>query len=428
MSGVNALDALRKLAESEGLTFGNREVIKGVIASDLVNFSGLMPKEATMALMNEIINESEWMNGVQTIPMDSPKGDAPIIDWTGPALFPAKENKGFEKLASPVTRKVPYVCAKARSDIAITKDEIRRARTIGITDMESVIRQGWAKAVANTLADVLMNGDEALGAAPVNDIEYSRSINDGILKLSNSGANVYDGAGNLFNAKLFAKMRDMMPGRYKSLAGMKWMVNPALVDDYANAIGFINTNGSIFGATQDALQKPSRNLAPPHGVPFLEIPQISVNQGASAAADAASAQTGFTRVRCDTALGGYAAAKAGRAVRVVYLPTGEERSGVVADVSSHLEFDASDYFGLPAANTTASNYKVYVNDETTAILTNPQNFAIVYFDQWDQEAWYEANERTLYISTMTEFDFILVRPQALVKVTGIRRPAVDWPS
>lgn len=424
--GLNPVDAMRKLAEDEGFTFGKKEVVKGVIASDLVNFEGLMPKEATMALMNEVVTESEWMGGVQTIPMDSPKGNAPILDWTTPALFPGKENKGFEKLAQPATRKMPYQCETARSDIAITKQELRRARTIGITDFETVIRQAWAKAMGNTLADILINGDMAISPI-VTDIDLSRTINDGILKLTNSGANILNGAGSLFSAKLFAKMRDMMPGRYKSLAGMKWLVNPALVDDYANAIGFINTSGSIIGATQDALQKPSRNLAPPHGVPFLEVPQISVNQGANAAADAASAQTGFTRVRCDTAFGGYASGKAGRGVRVVYLPTGEERTGVVADVSSHLEFDASDYFGLPAANTTASNYRVYVYDETTAILTNPQNIAIVYSDQWDQEAWWEANERTLYLSTMAEIDFIIVRPQAVVKVTGIKRPAVSWP-
>ncbi|MGB5105578.1 MAG: hypothetical protein WBP42_02580 [Candidatus Zixiibacteriota bacterium] len=422
MSKVNPIDALSKIANDVGVEFNPEGAItKSVVTSDLL--TGSLSPEQRLEMIDMIKQKSSVLAAIQVIPVAGPSGDAPVMDWTQRAVFPAKENKGYEKTTSPEFTERPYKTAGVRSDLAITRQMIRQFKANGITDVTEMIKQRWATVVSNDMADNLINGDELLAAAPANDIEYSRSVNDGILKLTNTGTQLYDALSTPLNKKFFAKLRELMDEDFSGDDATRWICNPAVIDKWQEEIGYVNTSSSYAGLTAEALTL--RGITSPFSIPFMRIPQISTKSGPNALSDAASAQSGFTRVRCDTAFGGYNAAHAGRRVKVVYIPTGQTRTGRVSDVSSHLEFDTTDFYGLGAANTTSTNYRVYVADETSIIHCNPLNFGLCISDDWRNYSEFESNYERIWFRNFFDYDVILVIPKAVAKITRIRLPEVS---
>lgn len=427
MPQVNPVDVLTKWSKDVGLKFNpDGNVLKGVVASDIADFDDLLPIEAVLDLIKLTRDKSSFLSAIQVLPVSAQKGNAPVFDWTKPTLFPAKENKGAEKFTEPDTSKFPFSTTGVRSDLVITRQTMKSWRTMKVNNAEDFIRDAWVQQTRNDLVDLIVNGDETLAANPATDREYSRSVNDGLLKLIKTGTNYVDVEGALFDKKAYSKLRQLMDENYRSTEGQRWIQNPAVLDAWQDQIGHITTTGSIDGLTAQALTQ--NRITAPFGVSPLHVDQISTSMGPNALADGASAQSGFTRLTVNTVFGGYSAAHAGRPVKVVYLPTGEAREGYVSDSGSALLFDANDYYGQQAADTSANNYRVYITDATTVILTNPMNIAMCVWDEWRVYSEIQGNyDGRLIIHTFFDFDTILLIKKAIAVIEGMRLPVVDYP-
>lgn len=424
---------LKKMASEEGFKFDTEDpIVKDLIATDNTNFGGKLPLEAVRSLIDLTVNEHEWMSGMQVETVEEKVGHAPLINFTQRTLFPTGTNLAVIRPTKPVTLNIPYQTRAMRADLVIDKDHLRQAKRYGITDVGDLIRKGWTNAIRNDLADIVINGDESLhdpdnGVIAANDVDLSRSGNDGLMKLTASDVHSFDAEGASFEVGVFDKLhRDMMPTRYHGLP-LKWWANPSVRMAYASAL--MKSQSPIQPLPAQAHTQ--QVVTDPLGIPYMGgtgIPQMTTAGGPSAAPDTVTDSTGYVTLDCATAFGGYAAGHAGRKVRVLYTPTGVEQSGTVTDGTTTLDFAASDYFGQVAADTTASHYIVYVADETTVIEADPRNFALLFYIDWEAEVDYDKRLRKFSWMLHMDWDFVKVTGDSIARMNRLKLPAVVFPT
>lgn len=415
------LDALRKMVISEGIEF---DVEKDIISTQTVHYDGQLPETAVTELIDLTMSQDSWLKEIPWSIEDGSKGMMLVHNWSKPAAYPKNpggsgENIREPKPINPDSWKVPYACEAYKSDLIITRKELREARRMGITNFNEIMREGYAKALNNTIADLAWNADKSLPG--LDDWEKSRQGVDGwLIELANSV--IYDANGAEFAKDVFPMMIDMIDDKWANDSGLRWFANRRVFDHWKKAIGGVVSTASFQGLSAEAITQ--RLIAWPEGIDGTICPQLSSREGPSADADNVADATGKVKVRCDTAFRGYAAAKAGRRVRVTHKLTGISEIGYVADDSSHLEFTSAGLFGNATADTTASNYTVKVHDETNIILTNPNNLRVVFDGEWRAYPDFDIDAENFRVVNHFDVDFVVVTAEAAVRVKEMHLPRI----
>lgn len=380
-------------------------------------------------LIDLTVNSSEWLKMVTVLTRNQKKGEIPreILDEVVTEGVP--ENDMGTVATHPDTSLVQYQTAKFKATTFLTRESLREARAAGEPNFADKVLGAFAKAIGNDMARWALKGDTSLDTSTrLNRLLRQR---DGWLKRARNGSAVYGQTtrGSAYAQGLYWYMIQQMPEAYSEDPNLKWILPRALDLQFTADLSAYAAQGSKIG--EDSLTQ--RKRWAPAGIDPVIVPQMPTSQGfdvcsgSTAAADAVTDLSGSIRFQVDAALGGYAASKAGRILKVTLNSTGESEAGlVVADTGSILKIETAGTLGQSTVSTTPGDYTIDLYDLTSIMLTNPRNLFLVLCDQiraWRK--WEQEGERWR-IDLFYEADVGIFNENAIVLQDGVITPTQSW--
>jgi hypothetical protein len=393
----------------------------GVISVADSNFGNLLPRQTVEALIDLTRKQNQWLTQINTVIRSQAAGTIPILNINQPVSRYVGENEGTKVPHKPETRRANYACKKIKSEWYVTREEVREALAAGIDQFEQKMRELFATAIGNDIANLVTNGDTSLSTNTPEEL-LLRAAN-GFRKQMETGGNTHDAAGKIWDKEIFPAMLDNLPSKYLSDPNLHWLYN-----DYVE-ITFIKTLTDRATVLGDQSLTQAVNIRP-WGKPRLIIPQLQANYGpAPLAPTSAAGTTAITFVLTTLVTAGYvasAAAGVGRKFIVTCMTTGvsEVCTGVL---NTTLNIVTLGTLGQTVVSTTASDYTVTLYDETEQYLINPKAITLIQctdmFATREYNKDYDRFETTLY----HELDVLVPTPEVGVKFKRIQRiPVGAW--
>lgn len=387
----------------------------GTITSGTDNFGGIMPRAAVLDMMNLVYAQDAWIAQLNRVPVSSRIGSVPIFDLTGNVSEMVGEDDPTQIKKRPSTRNVPYSVKMFKADYSVTLTQLQDAETLGFSNFEQTIATAIATAIGNDKANLIMNGNDALG----DTTSMNRLLRafDG-LSISCDGANVYNAAGKAFDKGVFNAILQKMPEPYRSLPNLRWWYNTLVDAKWREKAASVVTGLGDRALTQTAIE-------PPLGRQPLIIPQISDVQGPTAIAPTSAAdKTTYVELVLTTLVTAVhvatAAAGVGRMFKVTCKTTGLSEI-CVGYLDTTLRVITTGLLGQTTVSTTNTDYEVCLYDETEIYLGDPKSITIV--DLYEME-WYREFNKDLRRWDIVIYWWAAVLIPVLTGIVKFKRVAV----
>lgn len=391
----------------------------GTITTDNTNFGALMPATAVRDLIDLTVDQSQFLQMINVIPVTGPKGSIPIIDWSQPTLRKVDQNHPLTKGSKPDTSRADFVTQKMGGIVTVTWEDLREAEAIGIENFEAKLNALFTKQMGNDFCKLIWDGDTTLDP----DISEENAMLcsfDGVHVLSES-ANVIDASAiAAYGLGIHGVMMDTMPSPYNSDPALKWLMSRRTDSAYHRELEKLGT------ALGDQAKVTGQSWSP-YGIAKSVVPQLRDNLGPVATPGAAVVDDsdGTMTVIVDTFFTTPGTAHAGRKVKVTYLPNGlSETLTVTWDATNNIISTAT-ALGQTTISTTAADYSIQLVDETSILLANPQYMNLVLLDAWRANRKYNEEYDRFEIRVWLEAAFLMPIMTAIVKAKRVTVPIVE---
>lgn len=402
----------------------------GIIDLSTVNFGGIVPRPLVEKLISLTRNQSTWLSSISTHIKTRFSGQVPILDYNEPVTEHVGRNDGTKVTTSPPTSMVPYACKKFKSEFYVTTEELREAAQAGIDNFEQKMLTDWATQLGNDVALLAMQGDDSLDSSSRKN-RLLRAI-DGVDKITNAGANVFNAEGTAFGQGMFQAMLDYMPDRFADDINLHWMFNRRVNTHWHGSLTNVNTTERMRSALGDQALITEINV-PPLGIPQLIIPQIKNNNGPDPIAPTSMSASGagidvVLTTLITAELVEDAAAGVGRKFKVTYIPSGMSET-VLGTLDTTLRAVTIGKLGQSTVSTTAGDYEVSLADETEVYLCNPKTINLIYCNEWRTYRQFNKDYDRFEVTTYFEADMLVPTPSTMVKFRRVRvSPTTTWDS
>lgn len=430
MAGNNTyMDRVGGMLDSLGIVTARKA--DGTVTTGNSAVGDFMDRAQVEQLVDLTVSTSGWLAGVQRRFRRQRRGEIPRMRINEVVTRGVDENEGASPTKRPSMDTVEYDARKFQASYQLTRESIREARASGEANFEAKMAQIFTRAVGNDLARAFMNGDTSLPAS--SDLNRLLRRRDGVIKKARATANRQTTTyGTAYDDALWSAVKNLMPEEYRDDPDLRWMVPSALDESWQASLAA--RSGDVGSALGDRASI-ERTRMPILGIPQTIVPQMSTEQGFSTLrGDAGVPDTvvddgdGTATITVNSVLGGYAAAKAGRYVRVTFTETGLSERLVVEDIGGALKVRSRGSFGQSSISTTASGYSVDVADCASVFLTNPANFCLVMCDDVRATKQYEPEFERWRIDLFFEADFLIFNEDALVIQDGVVPRSFTWGS
>jgi len=419
MDNQEILALFNQWAEKRGIV---SKAEGGVLDLTTMNFGGLLPREVVEDLIVLTRKQSDWLATLDTKVRTQAAGTVPIFDLNEPVTEYVGEHAPTPITTRPTSAVAPYSCKKFRSDLYITTEDLREAVAAGIPNFEQKLTESWAIQLGNDVADIVINGDKTLDSLTRRN-RLRRGI-DGLAKQSDAG-NIYNALGQAWGQGIFAAMLDKMPDRFANDPNLRWLFNRRLNINWHASLTNVNTTERMRSGLGDQVISTPINV-PPLGVSQLIVPQISSNEGISAAPDTITDNTTYLTARVNSILVD-TTDSTGRKVKITYKPTGLSEICTVVYVSTENTILTVGLLGQTTVDTAAANYVVQIYDETHLYLMNPKSLTLVYCSEWRSYREFNKDYDRFEITTYLELDVLLPTADAVVKFKRVLvAPITSW--
>lgn len=391
-----------------------------------------LDNEYVDTVVDLIANNSLWTAQLGFSTASRQGGKAAKATADGVVLQPGGENK--KPTSEPykdVWSHTTFQTKKLTGQLAITREDMRKAAEAGITMAEFILRRA-AKIIGNDFALLNLRGDQSI---TVVDRETNLlSHNDGMLALTRASSPhvLYPNSapeGLAWHLDLYDEMIDVFPDRFAHDDRLAWFharsADSALTRSFRNVNALIG-DGSQGSALGDrALQM---RISPGiHGIIPTIVPQMPKNQSGQpgAVAPDAVSDAGGNVTATVTAIGA-ASSIAGRKVKVTMLTTGQTAVGTVFDDGGTDKVTITGSMGQGTISTTAGDYTVELADLTSVMLTNPGNFHVILYDKIRAYQRFDEEAERFVVTIHVEHDIVLHEPEAVVLQDGVISPRANY--
>jgi len=404
-------------ASNSGIAFAKEA--SGTITTGNTNFGDLMPATAVRDLIDLTVDQSQFLQMINVIPVTQSKGSIPIIDWSQPTLRKVDQNHPLTKGSKPDTSRADYVTQKMGGIVTFTHEDLREAAAIGIENFEGKLNALFTKQMGNDFCKTIWDGDTTLDPDLSEENAMLCAFN-GVHVLT-EGANVIDAHSiAAYGLGIHGVMLDKMPTPYNSDPALKWLMSRRTDSAYHRELEKLGT------ALGDAAKVSGQSWSP-YGIPKSVVPQLRDNLGPAATPGAAIVDDtdGTMTVIVDTFFTTPGTAHAGRKVTVTYLPNGlSETLTVTWDATNNI-VSTTTALGQTTISTTATDYSIQLVDETSIVLTNPKYMNLVLLDAWRASRKYNEEYDRYEIRVWLEVAFLMPILAALVKAKRVTVPIVE---
>lgn len=390
-----------------------------------------LDNEYVDTVVDLIANNSLWTAQLGFSTASRQGGKAAKATADGVVLQPGGENK--KPTSEPykdVWSHTKFQTEKLTGQLAITREDMRKAAEAGITMAEFILRRA-AKIIANDFALLNLRGNSSI--AVVDRETNLLSVNDGILKLTrdNSPHVLYPSVaeGKAWHLDLYDEMIDVFPDRFAHDDALAWFHSRS--SDSALSRSFRNVNPLITGGSQGSplgdrvLQM---RVSPGiHGIIPTIVPQMPNDQNGQPGAVAPTAVSGAGGdVTATVTSLGAASSIAGRKVKVTMLTTGQSAIGTVFDDAGTDKVTITGSMGQGTISTTAGDYTIELADLTSVMLTNPGNFHVILYDKIRAYQRFDEEAERFVVTIHVEHDIVLHEPEAVVLQDGVISPRASY--
>lgn len=402
-----------------------------VPTTDSLASGEFMNRKQVDGLIDLTVSQNGWLSAVSLIRRSQRAGEIPRLVINDIVTEGASENGGGTVATHPDTSNIEYMTKKFQSTWYLTIEDIREARASGDANFDATVRRAFAKAMGNDMARAALRGDTSLAATSrENRLLRQR---DGWLKKLRANANRATTAdGKAYSRTLWNAMMGLMPDEFAEDPDLRWFIARKLDMAWSEELAGY---GASAGLASGGEQLTERQRRTPLGIPQLIVPQMPTSLGRATLTTTTTVNpntvvddTDGTMTITVTALfsGGYAAANAGRKVKVTFTATGQsETLDVINDGGAH-KIETTGSLGQGSISTTASGYTIDFADCTSAILTNPKNLAVVLCDQIRAHRKFEQEFERFRTDVFWEADFLVYNPDAAVVHDGIVAPTATF--
>lgn len=189
---------------------------------------GLLLPEQAKQFFELVIDESELLSMVTTVPMTAPSTELNKIGFTGRVLRPAVENQalGEADRVTPTTDKVTLsteeFIAEVRIPYTVVEDNIMQG------SFTSYVQELLAKAVARDIEELVIKGD-------INSSDLFLKKFDGIL--AQAGTLVVSAGGVRLSKAVLKQVLQTMPSKYLRRAkNLSFLTSKNAVIDYVDSL------------------------------------------------------------------------------------------------------------------------------------------------------------------------------------------------
>jgi hypothetical protein len=394
----------------------------GTIDTAAMATGQFMNRTASSELIDLTVSDAGWLSAITVKRVDQAAGEIPRSEFVDTVLQPASEGVAAGSPTTPETDNIPYRTTKLRGMAKLTPEAIREAKASGTANLDRRLFSGLAKAIGNDLAKVAMRGNTGLANDNTRLTKLLRT-NDGFLTQARASAHRRTKAyGTAFTRSLFPSLRGQLPVQFREDPDLRWLL-PSDMDlqFHAELSDEALTAGNSFAGNFA-----SRQRVAPLGIPQLIVPAIPVDQGCAvlstaaqaAPTSAASSGDGIVFV-VTTFLGGYAAANAGRLIRVRHVATGAEEVATVYNDGGAHKILTEGTLNQDSVSTTAAHYLLDFADVASAMLTNPRNLALIVCENARAYAEFDKASESWLMYYYIEPDYLVLNPDALALQDGV---------
>lgn len=400
----------------------------GVIDTS-TNFGGYLPVSAARELINLTVSKSGWLQACNNITRAANSGTVLVRKLSENVSEFVGENEGTPISKKPTTWQKPYTCKKAKSDLIITTEELKAAMDGGIDAFEQKMREDFAVAVGNDIADVVVNGDTSLDSLTSRN-RLRRGVNGFRKQLAS--ANVHDAEGKAWGQGIWSAIQKKMPEEHRTDPNLNWLYNDMVDIEWHKSLTNVNTTEHMRSSLSDRVISTEIKV-PPLGKPQLVLPQLASNYGPAAIAptsvvDDADGTATVTLTTMVTA-GQFATAAAadGRQVKVTYKPTGKSETLAATNNSGTLELYTVGTLGQETISTTASEYTVQIVDETELYYMNPKGIYVIMSEEIRSFSEFNKDYDRIEVTTYYHIDVLVPVLEDKVKFERVTIPnTITW--
>jgi len=379
-------------------------------------------------LMDDTVSLSKWLRaGAHMIEVDPGQesiqvGNWDDVRWTHIPDADEGDPTAFDATVRPTYREVLIACQHMGMEMELSMRNQKKVKARLNADLRRESEVGFATALGNNMARSFIRGDVTSADPSLNGFDGLR------VRAAAQGrvVSLADNVGGVLVATAFDPNTAFQTALLQMPEGLRtdklrWYGHNNL---WLEWMRWLQASGTA-ERTRDGLARDALVdgvIPPANGYLPLQIPQWPADEGPQGVPDAvADDGDGTMTIRVNVILpdlNDYS----GRRVRVTYLPNGEfENLTVAQPVVGQNAVETAGSLGQPAAalDVVAANYTVEVIDETTLMLVDPYNCLLPVENEMLAIKSFEGRGLTYNDIVHAFMDSRLLRPDAVVLLTGI---------
>lgn len=404
---------------------GMRTALKGSGPQTSANSGGplLIAGRSFTKLMDETASVSQWLGkGMRLVPVETGQETIELQDfgdqyWTG--VDPSTEgDPNTEGRVTPDSREVSVATGHYVFEVATTRKAARRIKAKTGSDLIAVTDEGFKRQLGNNFARTAILGD-------LNSTDPSLNQSDGLVVRAQRGEitviDLSDNVGGVAVARafdpdtVFHRASDELPEAFQG--NCRWYGNKKLWSRYARWLSNSGTTERMRDAmAADAL---TQQMAPgPLGYPLLSVPQWPTTDGASGTPDAIVLPGGgVIRARVNVVLPD-TNSYAGRRVRLTLIANAAFEDCTVYRNGGQNLIQTTGALAQAVISGNAAAYTVKVIDESSVMLTDPNNCLLIVEDKLRVYRQFDGRSETLSRMVHADMGGQFLKPEAGVLITG----------
>lgn len=402
----------------------------GPITAGNAGTSTLIAGRMFRAMISETIALSAWLKtGMRFVEVAPGTTQVDFHDLTSARWTHVPEvNEGDEDIdtsVEPSYRNIQIACGHFAMELQMSTRAQRRIAAMTGTDMLAALQRDFATALGNNIARTALLGD-------LSSTDPSLKGCDGIYTRAQAGecrlvdlSQTVGGvqvAPPLDPSTLFFRAMDELPEQYR-VGALRWYGATGLWLRWAQWLANSGTDERFRdGVAQDALL--DGKVRGPMGYGLLGLPFWPTTDGPSAdPTSVVDDMDGTATIRVATVLPD-ANDYTGRRVRVTLKATGSYEDLVVARSGGQNLVYSAGAFGQVVISANAAHYTVKVIDESSLLLTSPNNLLLAMENQIEVFQDFKIRARRKDIVAHADMDTGIVQGERAVLIKGFHLPRI----